>query len=78
MEERLFLGWIAGERSDVVCRHAQVPALVEADFADAAFPDFDQAAMAAGVALERARVEMFGEFRRAFRGHRIEDGGERC
>lgn len=78
MEERLFLGWIAGQRGDVVSRHAQVPALVEANFADAAFPDFDQTAMAAGITPERTCIEMFSEFRRAFRSHRVEDGGERC
>ena len=78
MEERLFLGWIAGKRGNVVCGHAQMAAFVEADSTDAALPHVDQAAIAAGVTLERARVEMFGEFRRAFRGHRVEDGGERC
>jgi hypothetical protein len=37
-----------------------VPAFVEANFADAAFSSFDQAAMAAGVTLERASLEVFG------------------
>lgn len=78
MEERLFLGWIARERGDVVCRHAKMPALVEADFANPAFSGLDQAAMTAGVTLQRARVEVFGQLGRTFRGHRVEDSGERC
>ena len=78
MEERLFLRWIARERGDVVCGHAQMPAFVEANFANPAFPLIDQAAMTAGVTLQRARVEMFGQLGRTFRSHRIEDGGERC
>ena len=78
MEERLFLGRIAGERGDVVRRDAQVTAFIEANFANAALPLFNQAAMAARVTLQRARVEMFGQFRRTFRGHRVENGRERC
>ena len=78
MEKRLFLLWIAGESGDVVCRHAQMPAFVEANLADPALSGLDQAAMAAGITLERARVEMFGQLGRTFRRHRIEDSGERC
>ena len=75
MEERFFLRWIARERGNVVCRHAKVSAFVEANFANPAFPGLDQAAMTAGVTLERARVEMFSQLGRTFRGHGIEDGG---
>ena len=78
MEERLFLRGIARERRYVVRGHAQMPAFVEANFANAAFSGLDQAAMAAGVTLQRARVEMFSQLGRTFRRHRIEDSGERC
>jgi hypothetical protein len=36
VEERFFLGRIAGERGDVIRGHAQVPAFVESNLADAA------------------------------------------
>jgi hypothetical protein len=55
-----------------------MPAFVEANFANAAFLGLDQAAMTAGITLQRAPVEMFGQLGRTFRRHRIEDGGERC
>ena len=69
------LSWIAGERGDVVCRHAQMSALVEANFADAALAFFDETAMAAGVTLQRAAFKMLGQFRRAFSGQRVEHIG---
>jgi len=78
VKKRFFLGRIAGECGDVVCRHAKMPAFVEPNFANTAFLRLDQAAMAAGITLERARVEMFGQLGRTFRRHRIENSGERC
>ena len=60
MKERFLLGWVAGERGDIIRRHAQMSGFVEANFADAALAFFDQAAMAAGVTLQSAVGEMFG------------------
>jgi hypothetical protein len=55
-----------------------VATLVEANFADAALSFLDQTPVTTRVTLQRARIEMFGQFGRTFRCHRIEDSGERC
>lgn len=68
MEKRLLLSWIAGERSDIVCGNTQTPTLIEANFADAALAFLDEAAMAAGVTLERVIRQVLSQFRRAFSG----------
>jgi hypothetical protein len=78
VEERLFLSRIARKGGDVINRHTQVPAFVEPDLADPALAFLDQTAMPARVTLQRAAVEVFGQLRRTFGGHRIEYGGERC
>src|SRR5205823_8165950 len=77
MKERLLLGRIALQSRHVISRHAQVTVLVEADFADAALSFLDQAAMAAGIALERQLRQLLGQLGRAFGGHLIQNFGER-
>lgn len=62
MKEGFLLGRVAGERGHVVCRHAQMPALVEADFADTALTFLDEAAMAAGITLQGVARQVLGQF----------------
>jgi hypothetical protein len=78
VEEGFFFSRITGESGNVVRRDAKVPALVEANFADAALARVYQASMAAGVTPQRARIQVLGQFGRTFSRHRIEDGRERC
>ena len=66
MKEGFLLGWIAGERGDVVGWHKQAAQFVVAHFADAALACFDQTTMPAGVTTQRVIGEMFRQFRRAF------------
>src|SRR5688572_9081109 len=73
VEKRFLFGRIAGEGGDVICRDAQVAAFVKANFADPAFVELDQTTMSAGVTLEGAVVELFGQFGCAFDGHRVEN-----
>ncbi len=51
-------------------------AFVESHFADAAFTQLDQAAMAAGKTLQGSAFELLGQLGRTLDGHRIENGRE--
>src|SRR6266404_2119862 len=73
MKERLFLRRIAGQCGYVVCWYAQVPALIETDFADAAFTLFDETTVSACVTLKGIIRQVFGQFRGAFGSHCVED-----
>jgi hypothetical protein len=75
MKERLLLGRIAGERSHVISWHAQMSAVVEADFAYAALAFLDETAMAACITLQRVAIEMLSQFHRAFSGEGVEHFG---
>jgi hypothetical protein len=50
--------------------------LVKANFTDAALAGLNQAAMPARVTLQRAVLEMFGQFRRACGGHLVQNFSE--
>src|SRR5207247_9409014 len=76
MKERLLLSRIALQRRHVIHRHAQMPALVETDLADAALAFLDQAAMPAGVTLKRPPRQMLGQLGRAFGGPLVQNLAE--
>ena len=76
MKEWFLLSRIARQRGDIIHRHAQMPAFVEANFANAPLALFDETAMTTRVALERVSGEMFGKFNRAFRGHLVQNFSE--
>jgi hypothetical protein len=76
MKEGFLLSRIASQRRYIIRRHTQMPALVEANFANATLALFDETAMSTGIAFERVAGEMLGEFRRAFRGHLVQNFSE--
>ena len=76
MKERFLLSRITSERRHIIRRHTQMPAFVEANFANAALALFDETAMTTRIALERVAGEMLGQLRRAFRGHLVQDFSE--
>ena len=76
VKERLLLGRIASDRRHIIGRHTQVPAFIEANFANAPLALFDETAMTTRIAFERLAGEMLGQFRRALRGHLVQNFSE--
>src|SRR6266850_6998954 len=73
MKERFFLCRIAGQCGYVVCWYQQMSAVIESDFADAAFTLFDETTVSACVTLKGIIRQVLGQFRRAFGSHCVED-----
>jgi hypothetical protein len=76
MKERFLFGRITGEGGHVIYRHAQMTGFVKRTLQMPRLPDLNQAAMPAGVTLQRAVLEMFGQLRRACGGHLVQNFSE--
>ena len=63
VEEWLLLGGIALQRGDITRRREERPFLIESDLADAAPAGLHEAAVAAGKAADRARVQFLDQLR---------------